>query len=367
MTWNHRASRFVGIVALAATGALVIPPLAGAHAQDDAATAAQRDDRPARQRQRVDVGDDLEFARDIIYATVERENDEPVDLMMNVMFRKDNGDRIMPVVIYIHGGGYSMGSKEDGTALLPVLARGGYFAVSIDYRLSDVAPWPAAAHDCKAAIRFLRANAKELEIDPQRIGVWGHSAGGHLAALIAVSGNAPQLEGTVGTTGVSSAVQCAVDMSGPTDFLKFDRSVPLYAGIIKQFFAGPDDTLDDRMKAASTTTYIDAGDPPIMIVHGTNDNIVPIEHSEMLNDALDKAGVEHQLLKVEGEGHAITSPDAYVAVAEFFDTHLGGESAKFVRQKAAGGNAADDNARPRRDRAGEQPQRPRQPAGAAPQ
>lgn len=328
---------------------------------------AQAPPRQQTQRQAQAVPADLEFVRDVVYATIERENDEPIQLTMNVMFKKDNGEKIMPVVIYIHGGGYAAGSKDDGTSLLPALARGGYLAVSISYRLSGVAPWPAAAHDCKAAVRFIRANADDLGVDPQRIGAWGHSAGGHLSALLAVSGNAPELDGKVGTTGVSSAVQCAVDISGPSDFLKFDRNGPVFSGIIKSFFAGPDDTLDDRMKAANTITYVDAGDPPTMIVHGTEDNLVPIEQSNLLSDAFEKTGVEHEYIKVEGDGHMVTSRDAYLAIAEFFDKHLGGDSANVMRRSMNPGPQAETDRGPRRRQQGDQPQRPRQPDADEPQ
>lgn len=300
-------------------------------------------DRPAaqRQRERALLGDDLEFVRDVKYATIEREGAESIELLMNVMFLKDNGDKIMPVVIYIHGGGYSQGSKDDGTVLLPPLARGGYCAISIGYRLSDVAPWPGAAHDCKAAVRFVRAHAEELGIDPQRIGVWGHPAGGHLAALLGVAGNAPVLEGNIGTVGVSSSVQCAVDISGPSDFTKLDRSTPIQAHILDSFFAGTEDTLHERLTAASTTKHVDAKDPPMLIVHGTNDNIVSIRHSEALLVELKRAGVEHEYIPVEGAGHSITEPRVYQAIAAFFDKQLGGHCAEFLRPAGAADGATN--------------------------
>jgi len=280
-------------------------------------------ERAAEQRRRSVIPENLEYMTDVVYATVETDQGEPIDLLMDVMYAKDNDDQPMPVVVYMHGGGWQSGSKDDATPLLIPLARGGYLAVAINYRLSDVAPYPAAVHDCKAAIRFLRANTADLGIDPDRVGVFGHSAGGQLAAYLAVTGNDADLQGDVGTTEGDAAVQCAVTISGPTDFEKLHSRHPELVGA---YLAGPADSLSERMLEASTLTHVDSEDPPLLIVHGDADKVVPIEHAKWLRDAYEQAGAPVKLVEVQDAGHMIQQRSVYLKVAAFFDHHLGGSA-----------------------------------------
>lgn len=278
------------------------------------------------------IPDAIEIVRDVVYATATTSSGETIELKLDAAFLKQSDGKPMPAIVYIHGGGWKMGSKDMGLRPSIALALGGYFACTIQYRLTDQATYPAAVHDCKAAIRFLRANAKELGIDPERIGVWGHSAGGHLAALLGTSGNSNVLDGTVGAPDLdpstSAAVQCVVDISGPID-LTMDAN----QGMISQWLGGPVRENQDRARQASPLTYIDASDPPVLIIHGTEDRSVNIDrHSRAFEKALKDAGVSVELLEVNGGGHVINERRAYRRAAEFFDQHLGGNAATAIER-----------------------------------
>ncbi len=299
---------------------------------------------PGGQRRPI-VASDVQFVREVVYATIEQDNAPPIELTMNTAFLKDHSNQLMPAVVLIHGGGYGSGSKEMFNTLLQPLAQGGYFAVTIQYRLSGAAPYPAAVHDCKSAIRFLRANAGDLGIDPTRIGVLGHSAGGHLAALVATTGDDPDLEGNVGEAGFSSAVTCAVDLSGLTDFTLFQRDQPGIRRIFDEWFAGPDATFDERIKQATVLTHVDGDDPPVLIVHGEADRVVSIEHSERLRDSLAKHGVEFEFLSLPEVGHSVARPETAAAVAAFFDKHLGGSAGESMQTFMPEGRASQGGSR----------------------
>src|SRR5439155_19221313 len=156
-------------------------------------------------------------------------------------------------------------------------------------------------HDCKAAIRFLRTNARALGIDPNKIGVWGASAGGHLVSLLGTSGDVQELEGNLGSLGVSSRVACVVDFCGPSDFLLFgvdgprlnEAGQPLY-----KLFGGPLKEKQDFAKQASPVTYVTKDDPPFLIMHGTADNLVNIRQAERLHESEKQAGVNATFVKV---------------------------------------------------------------------
>ncbi len=294
----------------------------------DAAAGRAVANRPAAGK--VAVPDSVQVVRDVIYAEAPDKDGKMIELKMDTAFLKEYEGAAMPVAVYIHGGGWSMGSKDMGLRPSIALALGGYFAVTIDYRLTGQATYPAAVHDCKAAIRFLRAHAEELGIDPKRIGVWGHSAGGHLAALLGTSGNSEVLDGSVGAAAkeLNGPVQCVVDISGPVD-LSMDSA----KGMISQWFGGPVHEKQDIAKEASPLTYIDAKDPPVLIIQGTEDPLVNIDRqARVFEKALKDGGVKVEFLAVQGAGHAIADPRAYVRAAEFFDENLGGKSAGAVRE-----------------------------------
>ncbi len=247
------------------------------------------------------------------------------------LYLPEKSDGPVPVIVWIHGGAWLGGSKENPPAL-PFLARG-YAVASINYRLSSHARFPAQIEDCKTAIRWLRANAKTYNIDPDRIGVWGASAGGHLVALLGVAGNAKELEGNFGNIGQSSRVQCVVDFFGPSNLLtmakqsgpdsKIDHDSPTAPEA--RLIGGPVQENREKAARASPVTYVSKDAAPFLIVHGDKDPVVPCGQSEELAAALKKAGVEVTLKKLEGAGHGgreFNNPENRKLIEEFFDKHL---------------------------------------------
>jgi pectinesterase len=270
----------------------------------------------------------VQLVTDVIYSVTTTDDARRHELTLDAAFPANAGAELAPAVVYIHGGGYVVGSKAHGREFIRALAAGGYFAVAINYRLAGDARYPAAVHDCKAAVRFLRANAGEMAIDPQRIGVWGHSAGGHLSALLAVTGDEVETDGTVGPPGVSTAVACAVSISGPTDLV--GRSNRQGRRILARWFQREGEALRAALAGATPMSWVDAGDPPMLLIHGDVDGLVPVRHAVELDAALRQAGVASSLLRFPDQGHIITEVEAYRAVAAFFDEHLGGNATGVV-------------------------------------
>ncbi len=238
----------------------------------------------------------------------------------------------MPVVVWIHGGAWSGGSKSSGTSLLTPLAEKGYYCFSVEYRFSGEAIWPAQIQDCKCAIRWMRAHAGKYNIDPNRIGVWGGSAGGHLVALMGTAGDVRMLEGKGGWQDQSSRVNAVCDWYGPTDFLWFydhAKEHVLFADMFKnkqgqdlfeQLVGGPATELPGLCKQASPLSYVSKDDPPFLIMQGDKDQLVPMVQSEMLNDALKNAGVTCELMIMKGKGHELFPVEPVIA---FFDKRFG--------------------------------------------
>jgi pectinesterase len=242
-----------------------------------------------------------------------------LELLVDVIRPVDTGV-ISPAVIYVHGGGWAAGSKSDTPNEL--LASRGFATFSVSYRLSDEASFPAAIHDVKAAIRWVRANAADLRIDPERIGIWGHSAGGHLASLAAVTGDLPELEGDGGNPEFSSSVQAAVPLSGPSWFPA--ESMHGDAAVAKLLGAHQTEA-PDLAAFASPAGHVSAGSPPFLIVHGEADTVVPISQSELLGERLREAGVESELIRVAGAGHDyadLLTPEVGSRIVEFFRRNL---------------------------------------------
>ncbi|HEV3344532.1 MAG TPA: alpha/beta hydrolase fold domain-containing protein [Pirellulales bacterium] len=239
----------------------------------------------------------------------------------------------LPVIVYIHGGAWRGGSKREGIAFLnPSVAGGKYVGATIDYRLSQEAAWPAQIHDCKAAVRWLRRNAKKYNLDPQRIGVIGASAGGHLAAMLGTSGNIERLEGKVGDNlDETSRVSCVVDEYGPSELLamsEFPSDIEHDSpdSPESRLVGGPIQQRKDVAKSASPITYVSSDDPPFLLIHGTDDPVVPYDQSERFLAALQEEGVDALLIKVQGGGHgAFRSAELDRRIRLFFDKHLRGQ------------------------------------------
>ncbi len=246
-------------------------------------------------------------------------------LLLDIVRPKQEPKEPMPVVVFIHGGGWSGGNKQHGLPLLTPLAEKGYFCVSVGYRLSGEAAWPAQIHDCKAAIRWLRANAKKYHINPDKIGVWGTSAGGHLALLVGLSADQKELEGQSGSPGHSSRVACVVNWFGPTELLaawKDPTLPPMVKNVLDKLVGTQAEQKHHLLKAASPLSYVSQDDPPVLTMHGTKDPIVPFSQATMLDEAMKKVGALSYLVPVENAGHGFGSPEIFKRVHAFFDKYL---------------------------------------------
>lgn len=270
----------------------------------------------------------LEHKPAVVFTTVNGK-----DLHLELLYPKEPPIVPMPVVVWVHGGAWRAGGYQ-ATGLMQGLAQQGYFCASLEYRFSQEAIFPAQIHDCKAGLRYLRAHAAEYRLNPDKIGVWGGSAGGHLVALLGTSGGVKELEGEEGNLDQSSRVQCVVDLFGPADMATMisDRGnqIMLENGL------GPEESLiggklEDHLdvaKAASPVTYIDKTDPPFLILHGEQDKTVAIAQSEKLDRMLREAGVASTLVRVKNAGHGFgpgcepTQQQLMQMALEFFNKHL---------------------------------------------
>ena len=221
----------------------------------------------------------------------------------------------LPGVVFIHGGGWQEGSRLPAFGM-PELAARGYVTVSIDYRLSTptLPSFPAAVEDSKCAVRWFRANADKYGVDPNRIGVYGLSAGAHLALLV---GCARGMEGKGGFDGVSSKVQAVVSLSGPTNFM--EKFPPATMAVVERFIGGTRESRPQEFKQASPVTHVTKDDPPVLLAQGDKDELVPFEQAKLMEKALKDVGVPVELLLVKNADHVFGGKDAELNVAQVFD------------------------------------------------
>lgn len=262
---------------------------------------------------------------DVTFETgIEYTNPDDQHLQLNLA-RPKNGSGPFPAIICIHGGGFRAGNREGYNGLCIRLAQHGYIAMTVSYRLAPKYPFPAAIHDVKAAVRWARANAEKYHIDPDRIGVTGGSAGGHLAQFLAVTSDVKEFEGKGGNPDQSSKVACVVNVYGPSDFTKsYGKSVDA-AEVLPLFLGGNLETARPRHLRASPLYWVTPNASPTLCIHGTDDKYVAHEQAVWLVDKLKAAGVEAELLTLEGAGHGFKGKDAEMAdkaLIAFFDKHL---------------------------------------------
>lgn len=262
---------------------------------------------------------------------------------LDIFMPENPGDKPLPLVIWIHGGGWQGGSKAGNPAL--GFTSAGYVTASIEYRFSQKAVFPAQIQDCQAAIRFLRANAAKYHIDPDHIGVWGASAGGHLVALVGTAGGKNAFPKIGGNDTQSDRVQAVCDWFGPTDFntvmaqaaedknakniFKFNSPSDPYSRLI----GVPLNSDQAKGDAVSPVHFVSKDNPPFLIMHGTHDTLVPYAQSEEFLSALKKEGVDALLQTMPGSGHgggAFSKPAAQTLIKNFFDKNLKGAAVKVV-------------------------------------
>ncbi len=278
-------------------------------------------DEAARPADRA-LGDRVVVRRDLVYG---EGGGRP--LKLDLVLPQPEPEKPLPLIVFVHGGAWRGGDKAGGVGrVAPFVATGNYVGATIGYRLSGEAAWPAQIHDCKAAIRWLRANAKQYHIDPDRIGVWGSSAGGHLVNMLGTSAGVEALEGAGGSPGHSTRVQCVVPFCGPTNFLAPQRfEGGRRPSAVDMLLGGSVEEHRELAGEASPITHVSADDPPFLLVHGTADPIVPFEQAEMFHEALKEAGVDVTLVRIVGGDHAVGGEEVMRRVAAFFEKHLRGQ------------------------------------------
>ena len=274
------------------------------------------------------VPDSVVFEKDIEYT-----NPDEQHLQLN-MARPKTGNGPFPAVVCIHGGGFRAGTRDGYNALCAQLAERGYVAVTVSYRLAPKYQFPAAVHDVKASVRWLRANAEKYGLDPDRIGTTGGSAGGHLAQFFGVTSDVEKFEGNGGNAEFSSDVKCVVNFYGPSDFTKsYDASVDA-AEVLPLFLGGNLQEQRHRHIESSPLYWVTPDAAPTLCIHGTNDKYVAHEQAVWLIDRLSASDVEARLMTIEGGDHGFgkSSPEVKAQIEdarfEFFDKHLKQDAAK---------------------------------------
>lgn len=262
---------------------------------------------------------------DIIFETgIEYTNPDGQHLQLNLA-RPKLATGKHPAVMCIHGGGFRAGKRERWDGLCKKLAERGYVAATVTYRLAPKYQFPTAVHDVKAGVRWLRANAAKYSIDPDRIGVVGDSAGGHLVQFLGVTGGVREFEGDGGNADQSSRVTCVVNYYGPSDLTKsYGKSVD--AAVVLPMWLGGDN-VKERHKhiLASPLYWVTPAAAPTLLIHGTKDPYVAYEQAEWICDRLKAADVEVELLTFKDAGHGFKGLEAAKAeetMLRFFDKHL---------------------------------------------
>lgn len=248
----------------------------------------------------------------IVEKGIEYANPDDQHLQLNLA-RPKTGDGPFPAIVCIHGGGFRAGKRESYDGLIVRLAEQGYVAITVTYRLAPKYQFPAAVHDTKAAVRWLRANAAKYKIDPSRIGTTGGSAGGHLAQFLGVTAGLKEFEGDGGNPAESSAVACVVNVYGPSDFTKsYGKSVDA-AEVLPLFLGGNLEKARKLHLKASPLYWVTPVAAPTLCIHGTLDKYVAHEQAVWLVDKMNAAGAEAELLTLEGAGHGFKGKDAETA------------------------------------------------------
>lgn len=252
----------------------------------------------------------------IVENNIEYANPDDQHLQVNMARPKAKG--VYPAIICIHGGGFRAGDRSGYNDLIQRMAKRGYVAITVEYRLAPKFPFPAAVHDVKAAVRWLRANAKKYHANPDKIGVTGGSAGGTLVQLLGVTEGVKELEGDEGNVKTSSKVQAVVNFYGANDFTKsYGKSVD--AHIVLPLWLGGDVKQEFRKHVLASPLYwVNPNAAPTLIIHGTKDAYVHYEQALLLYERLKSSATQVELVTLEGAGHGFSGKDAERAEEAMF-------------------------------------------------
>lgn len=273
-------------------------------------------DRELAVPESVTVEKDIEYGRG-----------QDVSLQLDLYSPKEP-TKDVPGLIFVHGGGWKKGHRNDYRYYCIKFAEQGYVVATISYRLRDVAPFPAAVEDAKCAVRWMRSNAKKIGVDPDRIAILGGSAGGHLSMMVGYSSDKPELEGNGGHQDVSSRVQAVVNLYGPSDLTTPEASV---RESVVEFLDGKSiEESPEVYQLASPSSHISSDDPATLILHGTIDKIVPIAQSDQLDQRLTDSSVPHEYHRLEGWPHTMdvaapVNEYCFKVMSAFFEKHLSNE------------------------------------------
>lgn len=266
-------------------------------------------------------------------------------LLLDLYLPSQKKDNPQAAIIYIHGGGWFGYSKQKCPG--KQVAQRGFILACINYRYSSESLFPAQIRDVKQAVRWLKINADKYNINPDAIGAWGDSAGGHLSALLGTSSGVKILEKGLPYPDVSTEIQGVVNWYGPTDFTQvsfafeedatpevikenFHKPWRIYTIAVYKLLGGPVSQRQELAKLANPINYIDANDPPFLIVHGDQDKVVPISQSQLLEKELKSQGVAVEFVKVSGMKHSYKGqneepfdPKLIDMALVFFEKYLG--------------------------------------------
>ena len=263
--------------------------------------------------------------KDIAFAVPSGSGAGPKQLLMDAAFPNEfEGE--LPVVIYVHGGGWNGGSKAEGDKFIELLAQGNYFAVAIDFRLAKDGGFPNTIHDIKSAIRFIKKYSNDLHVNPNKVGIVGYSSGGHLAALAGLSSDVEVLNGGANDKDISVSVTCIGIINGAVK--------PKY--LPREFQAGYLEWANQTSSNIYITypeEYLNSSDPPIYLLSGRNDSVCPARLARQFEGQAKrlKVQVSHEILPKTG--HKITRPASYLGLFGFLDLHLGGDARVTLEKK----------------------------------
>lgn len=286
-------------------------------------------------RESVDIRNGVAVLEDIVFAVPSNQDVGSKQLMMNAAFPNEF-DGKLPVVIYIHGGGWNGGSKSEGDRFIELLARGKYFAMAIDFRLTQDGGFPDTIYDIKSALRFVRKYSNELNINPNKVGIVGYSSGGHLAALVGLSSGDELLDGSFSDADISTSVTCIGLINGAVK--------PKY--LSREFRSGYLKWANQTSSDVSVTypeKYLDSGDPPIYLLSGRDDSVCPTRLARQFKGQAERSKIQvsHEILP--NAGHRITGPASYLGLFGFLDAHLGGDAKEMLESQihSAGAGSKD--------------------------